>query len=579
MREIAREPCSVNFLFALLHMHAITNIATLRTVRAFCAAAGLVLTLQGDPLAAQFGNIGLSGVGGQRFANEDLLFFEPQNSDVFARTLATGDFNGDGADDLATGIPYDNGITGFEIFDCGALIVRYGIPGEGLESGLADTYLSQIGGGSPDPAEEADHFGDALAACDFNGDGKDDLAIGIPDEDVSGAASAGAVQIYYGSDAGLQSPGPFLTQATPGIPGDPEAQDLFGFSLACGDFDGDGKADLAIGVPQESNSSFGHVGIVEVVYGSASGLDPASTEDFDQDKPSMAGSSETCDYFGKALAVGDFDSDGFADLVIGVPGEDNPNWCAAGAGRGAVQLVMGDALGLRADRNVLFTESDLGGASEDGDRFGMVMAAGDFDGDLFDDLAIGSPYEDVNSGGSIPDGGQVIAIYGSSGSPPFFALARTQIWTDSAIHGTGSTESEDFFGFSLAAGDFDRDGRDDLAIGGMGEFVLVPKDGMVTVVMGSPAGITAARRHGLTAGRDGNPGVANQANRSYGYAVTTGDFDGDGYADLAIGAPNEDVPNGTTTIADAGAEVVLYGSLFANNFDNGDPGYWSDTVP
>ena len=69
--------------------------------------------------------------------------------------------------------------------------------------------------------------------------------------------------------------------------------------------------------------------------------------------------------------------------------------------------------------------------------------------------------------------------------------------------------------------------------------------------------------------------MANQANRYYGLAVATGDFDGDGYADLAIGAPAEDDGG----LSDVGAAVVLYGSLFSDGFEVQNTGFWSSTVP
>ena len=194
-----------------------------------------------------------------------------------------------------------------------------------------------------------------------------------------------------------------------------------------------------------------------------------------------------------------------------------------------------------------------------GDQLGYALAAGDFDGDLFDDLAIGVAFEDVS--GAV-DAGKVYVGYGGL----CCSFDSFEAWSENVIHGIGSSEAGDRFGFSLAGGDFDGDGRDDLAIGTPGEFTLVPQDGMVTVVMGSSDGITATRRHGLTAGRDGNPGVPNQADRQYGYAVATGDFDADGYADLAIGAPFED-ENGLLNV---GAEVVLYGSLFSDGLEVGD---------
>ena len=198
-----------------------------------------------------------------------------------------------------------------------------------------------------------------------------------------------------------------------------------------------------------------------------------------------------------------------------------------------------------------------------------AAAAGDFDGDGFDDLALGVPFEDLPPA---VDAGQVVAIYGASTG---FDFTRTQFWFEDLIHGAGASENDDLFGDALASGDFDRDGRDDLAIGQPGEFILVPADGLVTVVMGSVNGISSARRHGLAAGYHGNPGVANQALRYYGYALTTGDFDGDGHADLATGAPFEDEGG----LSDVGAEVVLYGSIFCDGFDVGDTGFWTSEVP
>jgi hypothetical protein len=526
---------------------------------------GVVGALAASDLPAQFGAIGLSGVGGQRFANEDLLFFEPQAGDHLARVLATGDFDGDGADDLAAGMPHDNGIVGFEIENCGAVVVRHGVPGGGLATDLADTFLSQLTGGSPDPAEAEDNFGGALAACDFNADGFDDLAVGIPNEDVNGVSDAGAVQIYYGSGAGLGTAGPFLTQATAGIPGDPEPSEFLGFSLACGRFDGDGFADLAIGVPHESIGDQAIAGAVVVVHGAAGGLDPSSAVFLSQDTGPMQGTAELGDEFGFALAVGNFDSDGHDDLAIGIPGEDS-ELTPIGA-RGAVAILFGNANPFPFGGNILLTEDELGGGRRNGDRFGEALAAGDFDGNLFDDLAIGSPSEIDEEVGA--DVGQVIVRYHGPGAP------APRVWTEDDVHGVGSSEAGDRFGFALASGDFDGDGRDDLAIGGPGESVLVPQDGMVTVVMGSPTGITNLRRMGLAAGFHGNPGVQNQANRNYGSAVATGDFDGDGYADLSIGAPNEN----ENEIADVGAIVVLFGSLFADGFEVQNTGFWSTAVP
>ena len=526
------------------------------------------------PLQGQFGAIGLSGVGAQRFANEDLLFFEPQAGDHFGAAFAAGDFDGDGADDLATGMPHDDGIVGFEIADCGAVVVRYGAPGTGLEPGLADTLLNQIGGGVPDPAEAGDEFGVALAACNFNGDDFVDLAVGIRSEDLGGEVDAGAVQIYYGSETGLVNAGAqFLTQDSGSVPGEAEEFEKFGSSLACGRFDGDIYDDLAIGVPSETfevtvGPNLVWVGMVDVIYGSPGGLNPADAQSLHQDVEAMDGASEQGDMFGAALVVGNFDSDETDDLAIGIPGEDGGGFSS---GRGAVQVVLGNSEhGLMPSQNLLYTEDELGDVPQDGDRLGFALAAGDFDGDQFTDLAVGVPFDPLQG---IANAGQVFVMYGAV-SPPF-DLGRTQRWFEDVIHFPGTSEAGDLFGRALAAGDFDHDGRDDLAIGEPGEFVLVPEDGMVTVIMGAAGGLSNARRHGLSAGYHGNPGQANQSLRHYGFAVVSGDFDGDDYADLAIGAPDENEGG----IVDVGAVVAFYGSLFADGFAVENTGFWSSHVP
>ena len=112
---------------------------------------------------------------------------------------------------------------------------------------------------------------------DFNGDGYDDLAIGVPSESVAGNLQAGAVHVLYSSKDGLVSLGSqFFREGVSGIPGVPETSDHFGTALASGDFDDDGYADLAIGVPGEDVFANGtneqESGIVVILHGSPTGL-------------------------------------------------------------------------------------------------------------------------------------------------------------------------------------------------------------------------------------------------------------------------------------------------------------------
>lgn len=147
-----------------------------------------------------------------------------------ASTHAYGDFNGDGRDDMAVGVPFEN--IG-AISDAGAVNVLYGSAG-----GIASTgnqFWNQDSSGVEDTAEAFDNFGWAVAAGDFNNDGRDDLVAGIPSEDVNAGPvnDAGAVQVFYGSASGLSASGDqFWHQDSSGVEDTAEPGDQFGSSAA-----------------------------------------------------------------------------------------------------------------------------------------------------------------------------------------------------------------------------------------------------------------------------------------------------------------------------------------------------------
>ena len=542
------------------------HLGTVPWRRALVGLAALAATAA--PAAAQ-----LSGDGAQLFTEDDIGIYGPQANDELGHMFATGDFDGDGADDLATGVYHDDNATG-SFPDAGLVILRYGMLGEGLATNVSFDLLSQFNGGSPDPVEAGDNFGFALAAGDFNGDGWDDLAVGGLRD---GPDNGGAVQIHYGGPGGLDLSGAqHWHQDSPGIADDAEANDLFGYALAAGDFNGDGFADLAIGVPREDTLLPGPFfmsdhGVVHTLYGSAPGLTGAGSQYFHQDVAGMADERSESDSFGGALAAGDFNGDGFADLAIGVEGE---NFYAGG-----VAVLLGGASGLTVTGNTFWSQDSAGvpDAEEELDGFGWALAAGDFDHDGFADLAIAIPREGVDTpSGEIANAGAVQVLRGGASG---VTASGGSFWTQDPL--PGEVADTNNFGWAVAAGDFAQDGWDDLAIGvsranvGHGD-----GEGAVITVLGEAAagGLTAAGAGFWRQGVDGLPGTGEQADR-FGSGLATGDFDGNGAADLVIGAPRES----TVAVGD-GAEWVVYGEssspvLFSDGFESGGTGAWSDTVP
>ena len=521
-------------------------------------------------VAAMPGYLGVSTVRGRAYGNEPLFFTPPQEGDHFAFSLATGDFNGDGAEDLASGIPDDDGVAGFEVINAGAFVVRYGVPGAGLAS--QSTLFSQFTSGSPDPQREDDQFGYALAAGDFNGDQIDDLAVSVPGHrEGFFDYTYGAVAIHYGTPSGLEPAAsewlvPHFTAGM--VPAAGRGLRICGQDLATGDFDHNGYADLVIGCPfsyiyYPPDSLLEEAGAVIVLLGAPGGLLPFFGYIFDQDSPDILGGAEDYDHLGAAVATGDFDGDSFDDLAIGASGEDD---------KGIVQIVFGNAGGLDLPNNALYFQHHTGGVDEAGDQFGQELAAGDFDGDGFDDLAVAAPFEDETSGfPDAPDTGAISMMFGSAAG---IHLARSKYFQQSDILGVGVVDqSGDRFGFALAAGDLDGDGRADLAVGHPGEGNGGADRGAVTLLMGGPGGVLT-RFGNLLAGTGGYPGEV-QDSQDYGASAATGDFDGDGFADLVIGAPYFNA----FPLANVGAEVVLYGSLFSDGFASGAIETWSASTP
>ena len=473
-----------------------------------------------------------------------------------------GDFNGDGYMDLVLGVIQED--VG-EIRSAGAVNVIYG-SALGIHADLEEKnqIWSQDSPGILGHAESFDYFGSSLTSGDFNDDGYDDLAIGVPYEDVGSIPDSGSVNVIYGSAQGLHADleerNQIWSQNAPGILGHAEFADEFGSSLTSGDFNDDGYDDLAIGVPYEDVGSIPDSGSVNVIYGSAQGLHADLEERnqiWSQNAPGILGHAERKDLFGWSLTSGDFNDDGYDDLAIGVIIENLGRIPDAGA----VNVIYGSAQGLHADleeRNQIWRQNSprIQGHAERSDRFGTSLTSGDFNDDGYGDLAIGVLSDNV---GDIEAAGSVNVIYGSAQGLHADLEEKNQIWSQDSPGIFGHAGRKDLFGWSLTSGDFNDDGYADLAMGVVSDAVgVLGHEGSVNIIYGSAHGLHADLKEKNQIWSQDSPGIlgTSEPADNFGSSLTSGDFNDDGYVDLAIVVRREDVGG----IINAGSANVIYGS-------------------
>ena len=440
------------------------------------AGYGLVQVLYGTP-------DGFKPAASQQWSQADLG--GPPGRSSFGVALAHGDFDGDGFSDLVVSDPHDNAVSG------GSLQLLYGSAG-GLSRARVQQW-SLDSSGLPGSAKKGDRFGWALTVGDLGRSSHDDLVIGIPDRNGSGA-----VLVLFGGSDGVTVEGHQLwDQATEGIPGQAERDDQFGSAVAVGDFDRDRHSELVIGASSDRVSDVHGAGSVYVLRGGRTGPTAAGVQHWTPGRNEIRGYPTDTALFGDALAVGRFTGGDHLDLAIGSPGWNSVDT----GGAGAVHVLYGTSDGLTARGNQQWTEYDVGTRGprddqpEESPSFGASLVVADFGRGTADDLVISVP-EALKPGWA---SGAVQVIYGTAlGLTPAHSRQFSQVTR--GIKGFDYDEA--MFGSALSVlAPVRADSYPILVVGapnygGLDEYA---RFGIVHLIHGSADGLTAAKDQILAA--------------------------------------------------------------------------------
>lgn len=468
------------------------------------------------------------------------------------------DVDGDGFADVLVGAPAFDDSRG-RVYLFYSSKDKTGIPSTNDANNLDDPKVKVIGG---EIGAGPQQFGASTSMADVNGDGFADLIVGAP----ASLNGAGHLYVFYAIEVAQNSAlvvqGNAIDTSTQ-LSGDDDRLLGLGTSVAAGDVNGDGVADVIAGAPGTPGTPTGEPGRVYVFHAlpasdddPAQGLIPATV--FGANATIVGGNSG--DSFGQSVAMGDVNGDGFSDVVVGAP--HGP----AARGQLFVFHAAADGSGIPTTFTDTFGEPATTTAAanthidgEETSQIGASLTAGDLNADGFVDIAAGGPtFSDAGN----PKRGRVYVFYsaGHAGIPTDPTIDENDNTPGQHVIGGEFNVGPQFFGASVAVGDVNGDGTSDLIVGA----TLALNGGGIVYVFHSTAGTGLTQGNAVNARSNGTQingdfSVAPQ----FGAAVSTGDVNGDGVLDVFGGA---------SANTEAAGRVVVFHATPGKGVDGGVTG-------
>jgi hypothetical protein len=435
-----------------------------------------------------------------------------------------------------------------------------------------DDIANNIGGYAIESPNTSAYFGFAVSlAGDFNGDGYGDVVMGAPLNTFTDTALR-----TQGGGAVLYEGGPNTTLVPKGYSGTGQVNGHYytysvnkgwlGFSVAgVGDMNNDGLADLLIGMPQDAASS--NPGGAFLVYGKANST-TGSLAEYQKDisalgaTPDALSITSTFDTVGFSVSsAGDVNGDGWIDMIIsahfqtvsGLVGNTGKTYVVYGSA--ALSALQTISLGSVGGSVPGFVISGWQAGEESGTS---VSSAGDFNGDGKADLLVSAYFNDT--AGS--QAGATYVILGKSGNT---AVDLANIKNNSGGFVILGENGQDMSGVSVSSGgDINGDGLGDILIGAVigGTGNAYRESGKTYVIFGRSTANATIDLGQIAAGNGGFAILSTTALEQSGHSVSSaGDINGDGLADIILGAPFGSVDGGAST----GRSFVVYGKASTTN--------------